>query len=315
MSSANPPLRRDRRRIAHDRDARARARRRCRFRGHRLADAARAGRARRLERHAQPRRCAPGRRGARDGRRGAPRGRGPRPLARRDRGALPRHGAREAARRAPRHHAAPGPHRLPHRLARRRGGHLGQRLRHAARRLDLPLLPRVWRRAVEGHAAAALHRQHVRQPERPGEGPSDARPLYVAARALRLGQLAHRHADHAGRGLRLGRQAQERPARGAGLLRRGRDQLERVPQRHELRGGVQDAHGLLLPQQRLGHQRAHRAADGERELRAEGRRLRRARGEGRRQRSAGGHQGDARGGGPRRARRGARPSSRRSPIG
>ena len=163
---------------------------------------------------------------------------------------------------------APGAHRLPHRLARRGGGHPRQRLRDAREGLDLPLLPRVRRGALARDAAPALRRQHVRQRERPGQGPADAGPLLLPRRrASRSISSPIGTQITQAVGFAWAAKIKKEDLVDARLLRRGRDELDRVPQRDELRGRVQDADGPLLPQQRLGHQRARRAADGERRVR------------------------------------------------
>ena len=73
--------------------------------------------------------------------------------------------------------------------------------------LDLPLLPRVRRRALaRACRCSATSTTCSATPNDPAKGRQMPDHYSLAAGALRLGQLAHRHADHAGRRLRLGRQ-------------------------------------------------------------------------------------------------------------
>jgi hypothetical protein len=160
-------------------------------------------------------------------------------------------------------------------------------------------------RALARDAAPALRRQHVRQRQRPGEGPADAGSLHV--QAGRFGSVSSPIGTQITQAAGFAWAAKIKKEDVAALvLRRRRDELERVPQRDELRGRVQGARRLLLPQQRLGDQRAHRAPDRERHVRGEGRRLRRPRRARRRQRSLRGDQGHAR-------RRPSRGRARRGP--
>ena len=154
--------------------------------------------------------------------------------------------------------AAPGPHRLP----RRRRGEEAAILASAAAMRDaglaLPLLPRVRARRC---GAASRCRRYVDNMFGNANDPVKGRQMpdhyHRASGALRLDQLADRHADHAGRRLRLGRQDQEgRPRRRASTSATARPARNDFHGGHELRRRVQGARRLLLPQQRLGDQRA-----------------------------------------------------------
>ena len=179
--------------------------------------------------------------------------------------------------------------------------------------LRLPDLPRARRRLVpRGRPAQPPRPLPRRQPRRLGPEREELPPLHDR----------HRRPDAARDRLRDGRPARRggrhrRPRarrRRHRLLRRRRDQPGRRQRGVRLRRGQQRPRGVLLPEQPVGHLRAHRAADPHPALPARPR-LRLPRRAGRRQRRPRGLRRDQGGARGRPHRSGARRSSRRSPTG
>ena len=208
----------------------------------RPADCARHLTRRRDDRHADPH---PARRSDRERLRRRALRRGVDPL-------LPHDAARAVLRRDLPQAAALRAHRLLDPQPRDRGdpGRRGQRPRQD--RLDLPELPGLRDGALPRRPGRGDDAQHVRQRPRQREGAADAGALLLRrADPLLQHLVADRHASspRGGGGVRV--KATWRGHGASRQLRRRRYLEPGLPQRLELRGRLESAGGLPLPEQRL----------------------------------------------------------------
>ena len=205
--------------------------------------------------------------------------------------------------------AAPGAHRLPHRVARRGGGHprLAPRDARAATGSS-PATASSARRCWRGMPLQRYIDNMFGNANDPVQGPADARPL-LRARGATSASISSPIGTQITQAVGFAWAAKLEGDDWSPLVYfgDGATSSQRLPQRAELRRRVQGAGRVLLPQQRLGDQRAR--ASGRPRARpspSKARRLRHARRARRRQRPLRGRHG-------RRARRVERARARRGP--